>query len=63
MQQEELTSFYNTIELNKSLCDVIKYIFQLFQHVTQGLVHWAYIETAAIEIFSTAHQNKCRYTV
>jgi len=40
-QPKELTSFYNTIELIKVLCNVIKHIFRLFRYVTQFLVHWA----------------------
>jgi len=46
VQQKELASFYNTMEVTKVLCDVMKHIFRLFRHVTQHLLHWANNETA-----------------
>jgi len=39
-QQKELVSFYNTIELIKVFCDVMKRIFRLSRPVTQHLVQW-----------------------
>jgi len=58
-QQEELTSFHNTIEMIKVLCNIIKHIFLLFRHVAQQAytMHWANNETAIIEIFPNAHQK------
>jgi len=35
----------------------MNHIFRLFRHVPQYLVHYANNETAAIKIFSNAHQK------
>ena len=59
IQKKELSSSYNTAELVKVICNVVKHIFELFRHVTQYLLHCAYNETEAIEI-SQMHTKRNR---
>jgi len=63
MQKKELDSIYNTLELIKVLCNVVKIFFDHSVMLRITIVRWANNETAAIEIIPTTHQKKWRHIV